>query len=292
MKVAVIGANGQLGSDVTEIFRENRDEVAALTHQDIEILDLTSVQNALKEVKPDIVVNTAAYHNVEKCETELHDAFAGNALGAKNLAEVAAEQGFYLVHISTDYVFDGAKQVPYEEDDLPMPLNAYANTKLSGEYFVRAIADNSLVMRTCGLYGKNPCRAKGGNNFVELMLKLAQTRNEVRVVQNEVLTPTSTKEVARQILALSKEQPKGLCHATAEGYCSWFDFAKAIFDIMEWDINLNVADPSEFPANVNRPTFSVLENKFLKDRGLNTFGHWQDGLKEYLLKERQEIMNN
>lgn len=286
MKIAVIGANGQLGSDVADVFKQEDHSVAALTHDDIEIKDIDSVKKALNRERPDVVVNTAAYHNVEKCESELHDAFAGNALGAKNMAEASAEQGFYLVHISTDYVFDGLKEAPYLESDLPLPLNAYANTKLSGEHFVRAIADNAVVLRTCGLYGKNPCRAKGGNNFVELMLKLAQTRDEVRVVENEVLTPTSTREVANQILAISQKPVYGLCHATAEGYCSWFEFAKAIFDIMEWDINLNVAAPEEFPSAVNRPEYSVLENQVLKDKDLNSFRHWQEGLRDYLLKER------
>ncbi len=286
MKVAVVGANGQLGSDVVDLFRQNNHDVAALTHADIEIKDLESVQSNLAKEQPEVVINTAAYHNVEKCETELHNAFAGNALGAKNMAEASANQGFYLIHISTDYVFDGGKRSPYVETDLPLPLNAYANTKLAGDYFVRAIASNSLVMRTCGLYGKNPCRAKGGNNFVELMLKLAQTRDEVRVVENEVLTPTSTREVANQILALSQNPVYGLCHATAEGYCSWFEFAKAIFDIMNWDINLNVAAPEEFPSPVNRPEYSVLENNFLKEKGINQFRHWQEGLSDYLLKER------
>lgn len=289
MKVAVIGANGQLGSDVSDVFQKAKHEVAGLTHEDIEIKDPDSVKSALAKEQPEVVVNTGAYHNVEKCETDLHDAFAGNALGAKNMAEASAEQGFYLIHISTDYVFDGAKNAPYVEDDLPLPLNAYANTKLSGEYFVQAIANNSLVMRTCGLYGKNPCRAKGGNNFVELMLKLAQSRDEVRVVENEVLTPTSTREVANQILAVTQKPVYGLCHATAEGYCSWFEFAKAIFDIMDWNINLNVAAPEEFPSPVNRPEYSVLENRLLKEKGLNQFRHWQEGLRDYLLKEREQV---
>jgi len=285
MKVAVIGANGQLGSDVAGIFRENGDEVAALTHQDIEILEPASVEEALVREKPDMVINTAAYHNVEQCEYTLHDAFAGNALGAKHLAEAAVKLGFYLIHISTDYVFAGNHTTPYVESDLPSPLNAYANTKLSGEHFVRSIAEHALVIRTCGLYGRKPCRAKGGNNFVELMLHFARSKSEVRVVDNEVLTPTSTMEVARQILALSRKPLYGLCHATAEGHCSWYEFADRIYRIMKWDVNLNVAAPGEFPTAVRRPAYSVLENQLLKANGLNTFQHWEAGLRHYLLSE-------
>ncbi len=291
MQIAVIGANGQLGSDLAEIFREEGLEVAGLTHSDIEIKSRESVQETLKSLNPDLIINTAGNFNVEKCETEVPDAFLGNAIGAKHVAEAAAEIGSYLIHISTDYVFDGAKKAPYTEADLPMPLNVYANSKLSGEYFVRAIAPKSLIMRTCGLYGKNPCRAKGGRNFVETMLNLAKTKDALRVVDHEVLTPTFTKEVAYQILAISKDPVYGLCHATAEGECSWYEFAKAIFTIMDWDINLNKAAPDEFPTSVNRPAYSVLSNKVLQDQGLNTFRHWKEGLRDYLLKERANTQN-
>lgn len=286
MNIAVIGANGQLGSDVCEEFKINGDEVIELNHDDIEITDRESVFKVISSLKPDIIVNTAAYHNVEKCETEYQQAFLGNAWGAKNLAKVTAELDIFLIHISTDYVFDGAKKAPYIETDLPLPLSVYANTKLSGEYFVQTNAKRYLVMRSSGLYGKNPCRAKGGNNFVDLMLKLATTRDEVRVVDNEVLTPTSTKELSRQIVKASRMDAYGLCHATAEGLCSWYEFAKEIFKIMEMDVNLNIAAPGEFPTKVRRPSYSVLENKFLKDHGINIFKHWKEGLEEYLKKER------
>lgn len=286
MKVVVIGADGQLGSEVHQVLSERGIDVTALTHAEIEITDPDNVQQVLQSYSPDVVVNTAAYHNVEQCEYQLHQAFSGNALGAKHVAEAAEALGFYLIHASTDYVFDGAKQAPYVETDVPAPLNAYANTKLSGEHFVLAGTSSAAVMRICGLYGRNPCRAKGGTNFVELMLKLAQTRDEVRVVQNEVLTPTSANAVAQQISAMIDQPVYGICHATAEGYCSWFEFASAIFRIMDWDVNLNVAAPEEFPSPVNRPEYSVLENQKLKAHGINTFAHWEEGLRHYLLYER------
>ena len=287
MKVVLIGANGQLGTEIQYVLNQANVNLVGLTHSDIEITDHENVHQVLDRHMPDVVVNTAAYHNVEQCEYQLHDAFSGNALGAKNLAEAAEQLGFYLIHISTDYVFDGAKRAPYVETDVPKPLNAYANTKLSGEHFVQASTSNALVLRTCGIYGRVPCRAKGGNNFVELMLKLAQTRDEVRVVENEVLTPTSARAVGHQVSALLDHPVYGIAHGTAEGYCSWYQFAEAIFRIMDWDVNLNVAAPEEFPSPVKRPEYSVLENGVLKSADINTFEHWEEGLRHYLLHERE-----
>jgi dTDP-4-dehydrorhamnose reductase len=282
MKIAVIGANGQLGNDLVAAFSDKGDAVRSLTHADIEIANLDSVSRALGEIQPQVVVNTAAMHHVENCEREPDKAFAANALGAKNLAVAARDLGAILMHVSTDYVFDGGKGSPYVEDDNPRPLNAYGITKLAGEHFVRSTTDKYFVIRTSGLYGKNPCRAKGGLNFIELMLKLAKEREELRVVDSEVVTPTSTAELARQIVQLSRSDSYGLYHATAEGSCSWYEFAREIFALTGTTVRLKVADPNEFPAKVARPKYSVLENRALKSRGLNVFKPWQDALHEYL----------
>ena len=282
MKIAVIGANGQLGSDLVVAFSENGDAVCGLTHADIEISDLPSVSNALEDIRPQVIVNTAAMHHVENCEREPAKAFAVNALGPRNLALVARDLGAVLLHVSTDYVFDGSKGSPYLEEDNPLPLNAYGITKLAGEHFVRATTEKQFVIRTSGLYGKSPCRAKGGLNFIELMLKLAKERGEVRVVDNEVVTPTSTEELAQQLVLLSRSDCYGLYHATAEGSCSWHEFAREIFAITDTPVRLKVAAPDEFPAKVARPKYSVLENRALKSRGLNAFKPWQDALHKYL----------
>jgi dTDP-4-dehydrorhamnose reductase len=282
MKIAVIGADGQLGVDVVNAFVRNGDDVSSLTHADIELSDIDSVASRLKQLRPHVVVNTAAMHHVENCEREPHKAFAVNGLGARNLALVSREIDATLIHLSTDYVFDGAKQTPYEETDVARPLNVYGNTKLSGEHFVRGMCDKHFVLRTSAIYGKSPCRAKGGLNFVELMLKLARERGKVRVVDSEFVTPTRTTEIAQQIVALSRSDAYGLCHATAEGSCSWHAFAGEIFRLSNTKVTLEVAGPNEFPAKVPRPMYSVLENRGLKSRGLNVFQSWQDGLREYL----------
>jgi dTDP-4-dehydrorhamnose reductase len=282
MKIAVIGASGQLGVDVANAFNANGDEVLPLAHSDIELSDADSISNRLKERSPQVIVNTAAMHHVENCEREPQKAFAVNGIGARYLAFAARELGAVLMHISTDYVFDGAKGSPYVETDAPMPLNVYGNTKLSGEYFVRATADKHFVVRTSAIYGKSPCRAKGGLNFVELMLKLAKERDVLRVVDSEMVTPTPTAEIARQLVTLSRSNAYGLYHATAEGSCSWYQFAREIFALTNTKVNLQVAGPNEFPAKVPRPKYSVLENCELKKRSLNVFKPWQQGLVEYL----------
>jgi dTDP-4-dehydrorhamnose reductase len=282
MKVAVLGADGQLGADVVRAFTEDNHEVAALTHSDIEIVALDSVERALLEQAPQLIVNTVAMHQVENCEREPERAFAVNGLGAKNLALVARRLGAVLMHVSTDYVFDGSKKSPYVEEDAPRPLNVYGITKLAGEHFVRSTTEKHFVVRTSALYGKHPCRGKGGLNFVDLMLKLGRERGKVRVVDDEVVSPTSTAELAGQLVALSRSDCYGLYNATGEGKCSWYEFAREIFTVAGAQVNLEMASPDEFPAKVPRPKYSVLENHALKLRGLNTFRSWQDGLRDYL----------
>jgi dTDP-4-dehydrorhamnose reductase len=282
MRVAVIGANGQLGHDVVAAFTTKKDEVLAVNHSDIELSSIDSVSAKLKELCPQLIVNTAAMHHVENCERQPDRAFAVNGIGSRNLAVIAAELNATLMHVSTDYVFDGSKRNPYEESDAPNPLNVYGNTKLSGEHFVRATVPKHFVVRTAAIYGKSPCRAKGGLNFIELMLKLARERGELRVIDSEWTTPTSTLEIARQLVSLSRSEHYGLYHATAEGSCSWYEFAHEIFSIMGTRVKLEVAGANEFPSKVPRPKYSVLENSALKRNNLNIFKPWQESVREYL----------
>ena len=179
-------------------------------------------------------------------------------------------------------MFDGAKNEPYTESDSPRPLNTYGNTKLAGEYFVRSTVDRHFVLRTSGLYGKNPCRGKGGLNFVDLMLKLGRERGKVRVVNDEQISPTSTAELAAQMVRLAHSDQFGLYHATAEESCSWYEFAREIFSFANVPVQVEIANPDEFPAKVPRPKYSVLDNAALKARGLNCFHSWRHGLRDYL----------
>ena len=284
MRVAVIGANGQLGCDVSKAFAENGHDVIHLNHDVMDVADLDGSMANLTKAGPDVIVNTAAMHNVEACEDEPLKAFQVNSLGARNVALISNQIGATLFHISTDYVFDGAKQAPYVESDAPLPLNVYANTKLAGEYFVRSVARKHFVVRVSGLYGTNPCRAKSGSNFVSLMLRLSKERDEVRVVDSEVLTPTFTEDIARQIVVMCNTDRYGLYHVTAQGECSWHRFASKIFELSGARARLAVAGPGEFPAKVPRPKYSVLENAGLKSINLDVMPHWEDGLRRYMAK--------
>lgn len=282
MRVAVVGANGQLGTDVVQEFLKAGDEVRRITHAEMDVSCFDSVKGGMEEAKPALIVNTAAMHHVENCEQEPLKAYAVNALGARNLALIASRLNAVLIHVSTDYVFDGSKGEPYLESDTALPLNVYGNTKLAGELFIRSILDKHFILRTSALYGQSPCRGKGGENFVELMLMLGRERNELRVVDTEFVSPTSTAELSKQIVLLSRTNNFGLYHASAEGSCSWFEFAAKILEIADIQVRLRVAGPNEFPAKVPRPKYSVLENCRLKRLGLNSFQTWENGLRSYL----------
>lgn len=285
MKVAVIGASGQLGTDVQKACEAAGVESHSLTHAEIDVGDSGSVHSCLAGQHYDVVINTAAFHNVDLCERRPEEAFRVNALGARNLAESARKEPFVLMHISTDYVFDGAKDIPYTESEAPRPLNTYGNSKLSGEYFVRAIAPRAWIVRTSGLYGAAPCRAKGGLNFVQAMLKLGHERDEVRVVTDEIVSPTPTTALGKQLLALAghpAQEGVTIVHATSRGACSWFDFAVEIFRCAGLAVRVTPARSQDFPRKVPRPSYSVLEHCALEALGLDVMPTWQEGLHAYL----------
>jgi dTDP-4-dehydrorhamnose reductase len=282
VKVAVLGSNGQLGSDVCTAFLRNGDQVIGLTHSDLEVTSASAVDAVLSTSMPEFIVNTAAMHHVEKCEADPIGAFQGNAIGAKHVAEWARQAGATVAYVSTDYVFDGKKGGPYVEIDAAVPLNTYGITKLAGEHYTAAIAPKYFVLRVSAIYGHQPCRAKGGLNFVEMMLKLSRERDELRVVDDEFVTPTPTVQIAEQLVALSRSTNYGLYHGTAEGSCSWYEFADEIFRATGTKIRLEKARPGEFPAKVPRPKYSVLENHALKAAQLNVFTDWRNGLEGYL----------
>ena len=280
MKLAVIGANGQLGTDLTEVLSAEH-EVIALNHADIEITNIDSVKNILSDIKPSIVLNTAAYHIVPEAEKFPEKAFLINGIGPLNLAKVCQGLNIQLVHYSTDYIFDGAKQKPYTEDDRPNPLSVYANTKLSGEYFALNYSDKSYVIRVSGIYGKIPCRAKGGN-FVTTMIKLAKEKPEVRVVNDEILTPTPTYWIAKNTAELIKTNAFGLYHMSCGGQVSWYEFAKVIWETLKLKTPLYKASVKDFPPVVKRPFYSVLENQNLKKIGIYNMPNWKEALQSFL----------
>ena len=283
MKVAVVGANGQLGTDLVDALAAAGIVAAALEHGEIEVANLDSVRAALAEHRPDAVLNTAAFHNMPQCEEDPERAFAVNAVGALNLARAATESGVRNVYFSTDYVFDGAKGEPYDETDRPRPLNVYGASKLAGERLSEIYAPGSLVLRVSGLYGRVPCRHKG-ENFITKMVALAGKLPEVRVVTDEILTPTPTRAIAEKTVELLRTDAAGLLHLTCEGSCSWHDFAREIFPTLATETPLLEATVADFPSPVQRPHYSVLANTRLAATGLAPMPHWREALRGFLAR--------
>ncbi|MCS6916360.1 MAG: dTDP-4-dehydrorhamnose reductase [Chitinophagales bacterium] len=281
MNVAVIGSNGQLGTDLCEVFA-TRHTVIPLTHADIEITDLDGSRQVLQSLRPDVVLCTAAAHNVPKCESEPEQAFRINGLGSLHLAKLSAELGFKLVQYSTDYVFDGSKGKPYVETDAVAPQSVYAITKYAGEQLIRNYCEKFFIVRVSGIYGKVPCRAKNHTNFVVNMIQAAATKPEVRVVTDEVLTPTPTYEIARNTLELVETEAYDVYHMTCQGEVSWYEFARTIFDALHLRTPLYQASVRDFPSVVKRPFYSVLDNANLKRLGIDRMPHWKDALLAFL----------
>jgi dTDP-4-dehydrorhamnose reductase len=279
LRILLIGANGQLGSDVAKI--SGAHEVVARTHQDLDIVHFATVQEEIRKIQPEVIINTAAFHKVDLCETEVLPAFEVNAYGVRNLALAAREVEAVLVHFSTDYVFEGTSTKPYTEDDAPNPVNAYGISKLAGEKFVRYLGPKSFIIRTCGLYGHAGSGGKGGN-FVEMMLKKALSGDAIRVVNDQRLTPTSTRELARKVMEIILTKHYGLYHITGSGECSWYEFAQAIFELQGIEARLSPTTAREFNAAAQRPAYSVLENTRLQRLGMDDLQDWRQALKEYL----------
>ena len=282
MRVAVVGANGQLGTDLSRIYARRGHQVIPMNHKDCDVRDLEACRTQITPERADLIISTAALHHVESCERDPAGAFAVNSVGARNLALLSEELGCALAYVSTDYVFDGSKGSAYIESDLPRPLNVYGNTKLSGELFAMAHTSRHFIVRVSGLYGCAPCRGKGGRNFVQLMLGLAHERGEVRVVDDEMVSPTWTEDVAKQMEVLTGTREFGLYHLSTHGQCSWYEFAAEIFRLTGTSVKLSRADSTEFPAKVARPKYSVLENARLKDVSLDCMPQWSDSLRGYL----------
>jgi dTDP-4-dehydrorhamnose reductase len=295
-RVLVLGATGQLGADVVDAFRSAGRDVVGLGHSDVDVTDRPAILATVSAVRPSIVVNTAAFHHLDRCEEDPSSAYAVNAIGARNVAEAAADAGAALVHISTDYVFDGAKGSPYEEGDLPGPLNVYGASKLSGEYLLQAVCPRAFVVRTSGLYGPRPCRAKGGLNFPRLMLKLAAEQGQLTVVTDEVVGPTYTPDLARQLVALTATNGYGIVHATGVGKVSWHAFATETLRLAGLSgIPIHKATTATMVRKVRRPSYSILAHRRLKELDIMVMRPWQEALAEYvapLIETETEILTD
>lgn len=282
MKVVIIGAKGQLGSDINDLFK-NQFDVIPLDIEDIDIGNSEDIKK-LYDLKPDVLINTAAYHNLPDCELNKDIAFRVNGYALKDLSIISNDLNAYFIHISTDYVFDGKKQKPYNEEDIPNPLNTYGLSKYVGEIYIRNYAKDWAIVRVSGLYGMNPCVMKKGKNFIDTIISKYKEGKELSIVDDQFLTPTYTYYVAKQLLLIVQRKINGIIHSTCEGETNWFDFASSVFEILGLNVSIKKRK-TEIDEFVKRPLYSVLENAVLKREGINIMPHWKDALKEYLTKK-------
>ncbi|MDG6223095.1 MAG: dTDP-4-dehydrorhamnose reductase [Candidatus Bathyarchaeota archaeon] len=281
MKIAIIGSNGQLGTDLVKIFETNH-EVVPLTHKDIEVADYASCM-VLKKHQPDVIVNTAAFHKTDQCEEDSLKTFSVNTLGARNIATISKEINAISVYISTDYIFNGKKNKPYAEKDIPKPINTYGISKLAGECFTSQNPKH-YILRIASVFGQAGASGKGGN-FVETMITKAKNNDPIAVVDDMWMSPTYTKD-AGEILKgmLELKIPFGVYHATNEGYCSWYQFAQEIFRLtgLTPDIKPIKTDPNYGKAK--RPVFSGLTSTKLCKHKLEP-RNWKKALNAYLVEK-------
>ena len=274
VRVLITGAGGQLGLELAEILPGRGHETVALSRAELDIADPDAVEDAVKGYSPDLVVNAAAYTNVDGCETEMDLAYAVNALGPRNLAQTCEELGCKLLHVSTNYVFDGEADRPYEPFDLPNPISAYGRTKLAGEEYVKHLTRRWYVVRSAGVYGR-------GHNFVRTMLRLGVERDVLKVKDDELISPTYAADLAEGIVRVIEGRHYGLYHLTNSGSCSWYEFAKEIFSLAGVEVEVVPVPHSEYPLPAARPA-----NGVLSALGSLQLRHWREALEDHLKREK------
>ena len=281
-KIIVTGCNGQLGRAINQVYAGdsayelvNTDVVSGDGITSLNITDVDQVLSFAREVKPYAIINCAAHTNVDKCETDGDNAYKINAIGPRNLSIAATETGAKIIHVSTDYVFEGNGTKPYTEFDATNPVSMYGRTKLAGENFVKEFAKDYFIIRTAWLYGD-------GKNFAKTMLRLSETNDVIRVVNDQIGSPTSASELAKAIKFLEPTENYGLFHGTCEGVCSWADFAAEVLRLAGKDTVVQGITTEEYNSPTKRPAYSVLENYMLKLTSDYMFADWHDAIKEYM----------
>jgi len=284
MRALITGGGGQLASDLRELI----EDCVALSRAELDVTDDQALRRAFANVRPEVVFNCAAFHNVEVCETEEDRAFAVNARAVKRLAQLCAESGARLVHYSTNYVFDGCAKAPYGEDDRPNPRSVYAISKLAGEYAAIAYSPGALVVRSAGLYGLHGSASKGGN-FVTRMIARAREQGALRMVADQLLTPTFTGDLAVASLAAVAAGAAGVLHLTNSGACSWYEFTRAIMELAGIEVAIEPVATTITRGSPDRPRNGVLARPRADSLGLEPLRHWREALAEYM--RRAELLS-
>jgi dTDP-4-dehydrorhamnose reductase len=274
VRALITGGGGQLASDLQELLGA---DARSFSHAELDIADSAALDRAFEDVAPDVVFNCAAFHNVDVCETEPDSAWAVNVRAVRDLAG----RGAKLVHLSTNYVFDGRREEPYGEEDLPNPRSIYALTKLAGEYAALAYGEGALVVRGAGLYGVHGSASKGGN-FVQRMVSRAKEQGSLKMVADQRLQPTYTADLAKALVDAVNADAGGVLHLTAAGACSWFEFTEAIMQLAGIDVPIEQVQTTIAPGQPDRPLNGVLARPRADALGLSELRPWRDALADYM----------
>lgn len=285
--LAIVGARGQLGSELQRAL--SAESVVSFNREQLDVTNPEQVAEVIAASQANVVINCSAYNRVDDAEADPHEAFAVNAFGARHVARACAQIGARFVHVSTDYVFDGAQQTPHNEDAAPRPLSAYGISKLTGEFFAQAECEHVAIIRTAGLYGLAGRKQKGGRgNIVEALLAHAQTGQPLRVVNDQLTAPTYCRDLAEKMAEVIRAGAIGIVHVTNAGQCSWYEFAQAIFELTGLNPQMTAVTTEEFGGRARRPRYSVLANERLRELGLAPMRHWREALADYL-EERKVV---
>ncbi|MCX7884036.1 MAG: dTDP-4-dehydrorhamnose reductase [Caloramator sp.] len=278
MKILITGANGQLGRELVDIFKQNYNkyEIIPFTSKDLNIINYDEVNKCLIEIKPNIVINCAAYNKVDDCEENIDYAFKVNSIGPKNIAIITKKINAKIIHFSTDYVFDGNNNIPYKEIDYPLPINIYGKTKVLSEEYIKNYNDKHFIFRTSWMFSKY------GNNFVKRIINLSINNNELKVVNDQIGSPTSARDLAKHVIKLVGTDYYGLYHCSGKGQCSWYELAKRTIELMNINCNIIPIDSKCFINKANRPKFSVLDNMMLRCTIGDDMNYWGDALEEVI----------
>ena len=284
-KVLIFGSGGQLGVELVRVFRQRGALVTAFDRSTVDISDTAAVEQAVAHVDPAIVINSAAYNQVDVAENEPHAAFTANGLAVRNLALACRQTDALLVHFSTDYVFDGTAGRAYTEDDPTHPMGAYAVSKLAGELYAQAYLDRPLIIRTSGVYGPGGLKTARGN-FIETMLRLGARTQPIRVVEDHVASPTYSPALAERTADLVERGETGLFHIGGGRPISWFDYAKLIFQAAGLKPEVHATNEREYRTAARRPRYSALSNAKMESRGISPMPPMEETLREYMEKRR------